>query len=244
MSFVTKPVICLAASAAVVFASGTARAQEPKVRISAGVGVTAGAIDSEPALQVSAGYRFSNRFSFEAEVTGADSAADRFSILPFSTGNTAISTSARVGSITSVGRGENIGRGGVVLPNIGVTTFPALPYPIISEGSTVLTTVGFRYHIPSSDTRFRPYVSGGLGVSITDEHFTFGFLAADVRGGPPPNTNLFDESNTHTGVAATAGVGASVRVFKQLSVGVDARYYRLDRSRNLGTFGGSVSYGF
>lgn len=238
MSFVTKPVIFLAASAAIVFAPGTARAQEPKVRVSVGAGVTAGAIDGEPALQISAGYRFSNRFSFEAEVTGADSSASGFNILQTSLGNGVPSTSVRGGNITSVGRS------GTVLPNIGITTFPALPYRIANDGSTVLTTVGFRYHVPSSDARFRPYVSGGLGVSITDQNFSLAAVTTDARNVTSVSTNFIDVSNDHTGMAASAGVGASVRVFKQLSVGVDARYYRLDRSRNLGTFGGSISYGF
>jgi hypothetical protein len=54
----------------------------------------------------------------------------------------------------------------------------------------------------------------------------------------------FDDAFSHTGMMASAGVGASLRVFKSLSVDLNARYFRLDRSRNLGSFGGGVSYRF
>ena len=37
---------------------------------------------------------------------------------------------------------------------------------------------------------------------------------------------------------------ASFRVFQALSLDLDAKYYRLDRGRSLGTFGGGVSYRF
>ncbi|MEO8679918.1 MAG: outer membrane beta-barrel protein [Vicinamibacterales bacterium] len=237
MSFVTKPALFLAAAAAIAFAPRAASAQEPKVRVTLGGGVTAGAIDSEPTLNLSAGYRFSNRFSFDVEVAGASAPADRFDIFPMIAGNVAMPSNVRVGSIMMGGRGGTLfPSGGIVLPGIE-------NYRINNDGSTLLTTVGFRYNLPSSEARFRPYVSGGMGVSITEENFSMG-LRADARNPNMPTTNLIDASTTHTGMALTGGVGASVRVFKQLSVGVDARYYRLDRGRNLGTFGGSVGYAF
>jgi len=240
MSFVTKPAIFLAAAAAIAFAPGTARAQqeEPKLRLTLGGGVTAGAIDSEPTLNLSAGYRFSKRFSFDVEVAGADAAADRFNFLPMTIGNITPATQVRVGSLNT-GR-----RGGVSIPSAAFVLPGAENFRVNTDGSTVLTTVGFRYGLPTSDARFRPYVSGGMGVSITEETFSIGGLAADLRNRTSFPTDFVNDSTTHTGLALSGGVGASVRVFKQLSVGVDARYYRLDRDRNLGTFGGSISYGF
>ncbi len=240
MSFVTKPAVILAAAAAIMLAPGTARAQEPKVRITFGGGVAAGAIDGEPTFNLSAGYRFSERFSFDVEVAGADAAADRFGMVPMTLDGAQTTTNLRMGTFT-IG-----GRGGASFPNVNVG--PGQPglqdYRINNEGSTVLTTIGFRYGLPSSNERFRPYVSGGMGISITEENFSVGILAPDTRNRTTANTNIIDASNTHTGMALSGGVGASLRVFKQLSVGVDARYYRLDRGRNLGTFGGSISYGF
>jgi opacity protein-like surface antigen len=239
MSFVTKSAFFLAAAAAIAFVPAVASAQEePKVRITFGAGITAGAIDSEPTLNVSAGYRFSKHFSFDVEVAGADAAADRFDIFPMTVGNVTSLSQVRVGSFTTGGRGGQLFQGGTVV-------VPGLEnYRIDSDGSTVLTTIGFRYGLPTSDARFRPYVSGGMGVSITEETFSIGGITADVRNRTSFPTDFVNDSNTHTGLALSGGVGASVRVWQQLSVGVDARYYRLDRDRNLGTFGGSISYGF
>jgi hypothetical protein len=45
-------------------------------------------------------------------------------------------------------------------------------------------------------------------------------------------------------VAGSAGAGASLRLFRGLFVDVDARYFRLDRDRNLARLGGGVSYRF
>jgi hypothetical protein len=58
----------------------------------------------------------------------------------------------------------------------------------------------------------------------------------------PARRHEIDES--HTGPATGAGIGASIRVYKELSVDIDARYVRLDRDQNLGRFGGGVSYRF
>jgi opacity protein-like surface antigen len=239
MSFVTKPAFFLAAAAAIAFGPALASAQEePKVRITFGGGITAGAIDSEPTLNVSAGYRFSKHFSFDVEVAGADAAADRVDFFPMTAGNVTSVSQVRVGSFITGGRGgQMFQNGALVVPGLE-------NYRIDSDGTTVLTTVGFRYGLPSSDARFRPYVSGGMGISITEEDFSLRILAADSRNRGSAPTTLVDDSTTHTGLALSGGVGASVRVWKQLSVGVDARYYRLDRDRNLGTFGGSISYGF
>ncbi|MSO82636.1 MAG: hypothetical protein EXQ53_05015 [Acidobacteria bacterium] len=58
-----------------------------------------------------------------------------------------------------------------------------------------------------------------------------------------PNVDI-DRSTSSTGLATSAGVGASIRIFRQLSADLNARYFRLDRGRNLGRVGGGVSYRF
>ena len=49
-----------------------AQRDEPKVRLTLGGGITAGAINADAALNVSAGYRFSKLFSFDVEVVAID----------------------------------------------------------------------------------------------------------------------------------------------------------------------------
>jgi hypothetical protein len=39
-------------------------------------------------------------------------------------------------------------------------------------------------------------------------------------------------------------MGASLRVFKELWIDLNARFYLMDRDRQMGTFGGGVSYRF
>ena len=229
----------LLAVAIVLGVSTAARADEPKVRISFGAGVTAGAIDGSAAFTASAGYRFADHMSFEVEAAYVDSPADQFANRFVTFGDTGAGAVARVGNLMANQRGGQFGQ----RVNIALPVEPALR--VNNDGNTLLTTMGFRYELPSQDTRFRPYVSGGMGVSRTDEHFNIA-IAATTQGRPgtPTSTNTVAQQTSHTGLLASAGAGASIRLVKQLSVDVDARYYRLDRARNLGRFGGGFSYRF
>ena len=218
-----------------------AHAQDQNFRVSFGAGATAGAIDGELSLGGSFGYRFSKFFSFDVEVVGALGAADRFDdrLLAAADGReigigrigslmgaaaTASSTSARTCRFsrsppTSVQRR---------------TATRCCPRPVL------------RFLIPSRSDRFQPYVSGGFGVSRTEETFRLSTESLNLPGRPGntvPGLD-FDESTSHVGLVGTAGIGASFRVFKALSLDLDAKYYRLDRGRNLGTFGGGMSYRF
>lgn len=94
----------------------------------------------------------------------------------------------------------------------------------------------------------------GIGFARTEETFSVmlasGMIAAPGTAARPgmnivarPGANI-DETLSHTGLATSAGVGASIRLFRQLSADLDAKYFRLDRGRNLGRFGGGVSYRF
>jgi hypothetical protein len=226
-----------------------AQSSDDRVRLSFGAGMTAGSIDGEASLSGSAGYRFAKNVSFEVEVTAADESANRFSFPAFGLGNVADfgrSDGAR-NTIRDVGI-QNVIRS---LPATG--TFP-VPIEGFDDGSTFMTTAGFRYEIPFEGTRFRPYVSAGFGLARTEQtiNLAVASTASSVnvgRGGANVTTATntlpgFDGSLSHTGVMGSAGLGASVRVFKGLSADLNARFFLLDRDRQLGSFGGGLSYRF
>jgi opacity protein-like surface antigen len=217
-----------------------AQSDDNRVRLSFGAGLTAGGDDGELSLSGSAGYRFAKHFAFDVEFTAMEEGDDRFDF-PF-----------RTLSGTGSGRspaGANFGPESVVrlLPISQI-----FPIPIEGgiEGSTIMMTAGFRYEFPVEGSRFRPYVSGGLGLARTEHELDISLATTT----PPPNVGgsaitsvaipEIDDEFSHTGVMASAGVGASLRVYKELSIDLNARYYRLDHSRNLGSFGGGVSYRF
>lgn len=142
----------------------------------------------------------------------------------------------------------NLGSGGFAASLGGMSA--------IRDGQTMIGTVGFRYELPVQQGRLRPYVGGGLGLARTEENFkvsgrglTQAFSDVMSRTGMTAGSGSLDhyflsDSVWHTGMAASAGIGASVRVFRELSVDIDARYFRLDRSRNVTRLGGGVSYRF
>ena len=241
-----------AATVAAVLVPALAHAQDQRLRVSFGGAATAGTLDGQPAIVGSVGYRFADRLSFDGEFTFADGTADRFPDLPFFDQRVVQTGIARFGSM--LGGGRN-GLGALFPPgagSIGGQPTGALFLPgdarLEREGNTSLATVGLRYEFPSQVGRFVPYVTGGLGIARTESSLR---LSSGTATGMRPGMNVpmrpimdFDESVSHTGLAARAGVGASVRIYKQLSADVDARYFRLDRGRNLGQFGGGVSYRF
>lgn len=235
-----------------------AQTQDPRVRLSFGAATTAGAIDSEVAFLGSAGYRFTDRFSFDVEVVLTEGPADRFLDRPFILENSGITGMGQFGSLMAgratpgatqrgsatpatirapagfpIGPGGPGGIGGIGLGGLRGET----------DGDTILATVGFRYAFPVQGGRLRPYAGAGLGVARTDEEFSL-IVPQPLAGNVSRLPLDFDGSVSHTGLAASLGVGASLRVFKELSLDIDARYFRLDRDRNLGLFGGGVSYRF
>ena len=237
---------------ATLWVPALAHAQDQRLRVSFGGATTAGAIDSQPAIAVSVGYRFSDRFSFDVEITGVDAAADRFSDFRFLGQSAAPAGVLRLGSMMADSRRGLFGQtplSGALgrVPSIGVP-FPPGGLRIERDGRTALATFGFRYELPSQVTRFLPYVSGGIGIARTEESLRVS-LASETPGRPGMNAAIrpnvdIDETVSHTGLATSAGVGASIRLFWQLSADLDARYFRLDRGRNLGRFGGGLSYRF
>jgi opacity protein-like surface antigen len=245
-------VFLAAATVAAMLVPALAHAQDQRLRVSFGGAATAGALDGQPAIVGSVGYRFAERLSFDGEFTFADGTADRFPDLQFFDQRVVQTGITRFGSM--LGGGRN-GLGGLLPPGGGFTggqSSGALFLPggtrLEREGNTSLATVGLRYEFPSQVGRFVPYVTGGLGISRTESslRLSSGTVTGTRPGIIAPAIPMidFDEGLSHTGLAARAGVGASVRIYKQLSADVDARYFRLDRGRNLGQFGGGVSYRF
>lgn len=222
--------------AAICLAPSWAQAQGERFQVSFGPAAATGTGDASLALSGSFGYRFSERFSFEVDLTGIDGAADRFQDRVFDA-DQAFQGVARMGELMLGGarfgvndrRGPGMGYPGNIgnLPGIGTLR-------AITDGQTVVGTMGFRYELPIQGGRLRPYVGGGIGLSRTSEDFSITRNDAD----------LVSDSVEHTGMAASAGVGASLRVVKELSVDMGARYFRLSRDRNVVRFGGGVSYRF
>ena len=224
---------------ALLFLPTFAHAQDQNFRVSFSAGATAGAIDGDLALGGSFGYRFSRFFSFDVDVVGAFGAADRFDDRFLAAADGRALGIGRVGSLIGGRRNGvfDIGQGPPIL------TFPT-NLRVETDGHTLLSTAGIRFLIPSRNDRFQPYVSGGFGVSRTEETLRLSTEALNLGGlYTVPGLN-FDDSTSHVGLVGSAGIGASFRVFQALSLDLDAKYYRLDRGRNLGTFGGGVSYRF
>jgi opacity protein-like surface antigen len=234
-----KTALVLAAFGVFLATPAFAQSDDNRVRLSFGAGLTAGTSDGELSLAGSAGYRFAKHFSFEVEFTAADE-GDRFDP-PFRILNTAVG-SGRLPAGTNFGP-LNLGRAEPI-----TAIFP-IPIEGGVEGSILMMTAGFRYELPVEGTRFRPYVSGGLGVARTEQEINIALATTTPASGRVSATISssipeIEDDFTHTGVMASAGVGASLRVYKELSIDLNARYFRLDRSRNLGSFGGGVSYRF
>jgi len=215
-------------------------AQDERVRLSIGTAATTGA-DDNLALTASAGYRFLEHFSFEVDFTATESGGSDF-VRPFATAAGVGDGVVRGGVVTR----ERLGpQGGLPDPMRGqvfdrIALFPP-GLPARSNVDIALITAGFRYELPVQGGRLRPYVGGGLGIARTSEDFAVGGPILRPAGG---GVSISRDSIVRTGVAGSAGAGASVRLFRGLFADVDARYFRLDRDRNLARIGGGVSYRF
>lgn len=239
MTIVTKaPVAALFAFICLV--PSLAQAQDERFRVAFTPAMATVSGDAELALAGSFGYRFSEHFWFEGDLTWVDAAAGGFRDQMFDfdgrmdgMGSLSDMVARRSGMFGS-GRLPGIG-----FPGGGIN-FPDWPIDVSqlsasTDGSTLIGTMGIRYELPVQTERFRPYLAGGLGINNTDQEFRLAQTAF---------TREVDESVSHTGYAFSAGVGASVRLFKTLSADVDAKYFRLSRERNLMRLGGGVSVRF
>jgi opacity protein-like surface antigen len=221
-----------------------ASAQDARVRLSIGTAATTGPGDNV-AITASAGYRFFERLSFDVDFMATESPGGDF-VRPFA---------AIGGPGGGIMRGNVVTRGGPGFPGgpmerierpmdpmrgrlFDRAIFPPAP-PVRDRGDLTVVTAGFRYELPVQGGRLRPYVGGGLGLARTNQDV----MRILARPGID-NSVRAAESIVRTGMAASAGAGASLRVFRGLFVDLDARYFRLDADRDLTRLGGGVSYRF
>lgn len=222
-----------------------AAAQDERLRVSFGAAATAGSGDASPALTASAGYRFREQLLFEVDVTATESPAGRFFERPLAPsqlgggGVRAIGPMGRRPGFMGPGPAGTVR--GIFERPIGFADGPGIGADG-DLGDLVVVTMGLRYELGVQGSRLQPYVGGGLGLARRDTEFTIArWLAAPVS---PGHAGPAIESVSRTGMAASASIGASLRVYRAWSLDVDARYLVLDRGPNLTRLGGGVSYRF
>ena len=242
MATITKSAPVVALMALVSFTSTAAQAQDERLRISFAPAVATTSGNTELALGGSFGYRFSERFWFEGELTWFDAGAAGFGDRIFELDALTVNGFG-VGDLLQgrVGGFERDRFPGLGIPiRAGYPSLPAFPISIgpiraTTDGSTTIGTLGVRYELPAQVERFRPYLAAGLGINRTGQEFRLESTAF---------TPAFDESVSHSGYAFSAGGGASVRLAGQFWADVDAKYFRLSRDRNIVRLGGGVSVRF
>jgi opacity protein-like surface antigen len=241
MKMVTKAAIVIGAFAAAL-SSVPANAQDGRLSLSFTPGVATASGDSNLALAGTVDYRFSEHLSFEGDMTWLDDAATGgFSDRNFGTDGGVFGglTSIRVNGQPIPGQ-PGTGRGDNRLSNLIDRNFGniAATIPTLNastDGQTWIGTMGVRYEPATQTARFRPYVSGGVGVNFTDQNISI--AATSI-------TQAVNDSVSHSGLALSAGGGANVRIAGPLWVGGDAKYFRLSNERDLMRIGGSVTFKF
>jgi hypothetical protein len=222
-----------------------ASAQESRLTLSFTPAVVAESGDSQLGLSGSAAYRFAEHFSFEGDLTWIDAAAgglrDRnFGFDPRVSATNAMTVQSVLQNVGAIFGGD---RNNTRIPRFddrifggltgGISTLPALPISISSEGQTWIGTMGVRYEPTVQTSRFRPYVSGGLGINFTDQRLDLSAVSTPVS---------YDDS--HSGMALSAGGGANIHLGGALWVNADAKYFHLSRDRDLMRLGGGVTFKF
>ena len=230
---ITAPLVAL--TAFILLTPVFAQAQDQRFRVSFAPAVATVGGDAELALQGTFGYRFSEHFWFEGDLTWIDAAAGGIRDRSFAFDGRVANAGDLGGRTGMFGRGLPGGIRFPILPNIPNGPIEIGLLRASAGGSTMIGTLGIRYELPVQTERFRPYVAGGLGINSTEQEFEFNATAF---------TPAIDASASHTGPAFNAGAGASVRLAGQLWADVDARYFRLSRDRDIMRLGGGVSFRF
>jgi opacity protein-like surface antigen len=231
MSTVRKLAPVLALMALLTLVPATVNAQDQRFRASFAPSMATLGGDAELALGGNFGYRFSEHFWFEGDLTWFDAAAGGFRDREFD-----LDVPTAIGGLleTVRRRGGTFGRGGSGFPSLSTLSnflIGGNRFGVGTAGSTFISTLGVRYELPVQTARFRPYVSGGLGINNTSQEFRIEALT-------------IDESISRTGYAFSGGAGASVRITGQLWGDVDAKYFRLSHDRDIMRLGGGVTYRF
>ena len=230
MSTVTKSL--LAFTAFLILLPAAASAQDQRFRVSFAPSVAALGGDAELALSGVVAYRFSEHFWFEGDITWLDAATGGLRNRDFDFDFPGVNVSGLAETIRRRGGNFGPGRPGLsFLPNLPIFRGYGNRSSATADGSTFIGTVGIRYELPGETARFRPYLSGGLGINNTDQE-----LRIEPFG--------IDASSSRTGYAFNAGAGASVRVAGGFWADVDAKYFRLSDDRDVMRLGGGVSVRF
>jgi opacity protein-like surface antigen len=236
----TPWVLLLAAAVAAAAPSVGADSSAPdgRVRVAATVGGSVGQFGSHLAAGGLVGYRFSRSLSFEVEVTAIPD-----------------------GDPEAFASGPRAG-GGIELlatrftPLLSLVTRSSLS-PVPRDADAWLVTANVRREFTSEVERLRPYLSAGFGIARVETSFSVFTLGGVVlppslpgRGDllplvGPGQLDLRQVDQAETDLTLAAGGGLSLRVWRGLSLDLDARYYRLlDPGRNVGRFAPSLSYRF
>jgi opacity protein-like surface antigen len=226
------PLLALTALLALTLAPAPASAQDQRFRVSFAPSVATLGGDAELALGGMFGYRFAERFWFEGDLSWFDAAAGGFRNREFNLNDGIASAGSLLENLRR--RGGTFGRGGSGFPSLATLSNFLIGgdrFGVGTAGSTFIGTLGVRYELPVQTARFRPYVSGGLGINNTSQEFRIEALT-------------IDESISRTGYAFSGGAGASVRITGQLWGDVDAKYFRLSGDRDIMRLGGGVTYRF
>lgn len=231
MKSLAKSIVFAMLWAGVTAAPAAAQAPEDRITVNFTPAFATVGEDTELALAGSAGYRFTEHLSFEGDFTWIDAAAGggRDRVFPLS------SAQLTTGSVNEILSRTTARFGAFNLRNLPDFPIPVEGFSASTDGRTLIGTLGLRYEPTVQTARFRPYVSGGLGLNHTEQELTVN-IATAPRG--------FDDSISHSGFALSAGGGASIRLFSSVWANADAKYFRLSRDRNVIRFGGGVGVRF
>ncbi|MEO7133219.1 MAG: outer membrane beta-barrel protein [Vicinamibacterales bacterium] len=237
MKFLLHSLIIAALATVVASTPAAAQSSDERVAITFTPAAASAGGDTELALAVTAGYRFADHLSFEGDFTWIDGGAGGGRDRVFGVGEARLTTRG-ISDLVS----RTIGRNGAFdsrgFPNVG--NIPNIPFPVegftaSTDGRTVIGTFGVRYEPTVQTARFRPYVSGGLGINHTEQELRVSIGTA---------ARAVDESISHSGFAFSAGGGAAIRLFRSVWASADAKYFRLSRDRNVIRFGGGLGVRF
>jgi opacity protein-like surface antigen len=229
MRFFTR--LALAASVlAATSAPAAAQTQEPRITLTFTPAFATVGGDTEAAFSGSVGYRFTDHLSFEGDFTWMDAAAGGIRGRQFAFDSGGFTTRI-LNDLLPRGFGSGVTNvSPTLIRSIGTGEFTAS-----ADGQTMIGTLGVRYEPTVQTARFRPYVSGGLGLNHTEQEFNLDLATS---------TRLADDSVSHSGFAFSAGGGANIRLFSSLWANADAKYFRLSRDRNVMRLGGGVGFRF
>ena len=238
MKFLGRSIVFVALVAGVAAAPAAAQAPEERITVNFTPAFATVGGDTELALSGSAGYRFTEHLSFEGDFTWIDAAEGGGLGRVFPLGSSQFTSSAyrawTTGSVVTFGAPSLDLRNIRTFPNLPTIPIPVEGFDLSNDGQTIIATLGVRYEPTVQTARFRPYVSGGLGINHTEQELIFRIASMTA----------FDESISHTGFAFSAGGGAGIRLFSSVWANADAKIFRLSRDRNVIRFGGGVGFRF